>query len=174
MWFKYELHGGAGLGLSKSTVWSRTAQFKILPFTFWEMKTYYHHFSPEDLAITNGLTGGIPQYMEMIEDRFSIEDNIKKNFFITSGYLYEEPTNLIKQELREPATYNAIIRAIATGSSKSSEICTKTDLESSALSTYINKLIGLGIVQKERPVNTSSNRKTIYSIKDSIFRFWYR
>ena len=36
-----------------------------------------------------------------------------ENLFDRSSYLYEEPANLLKQELREPAIYNAIIKAIA-------------------------------------------------------------
>ncbi len=47
------------------------------------------------------------------------------NFFDRSCYLYEEPANLLKQELREPAVYNAIIKAIAEGASRLNEIVTK-------------------------------------------------
>ncbi len=40
--------------------------------------------------------------------------------------------------------------------------------------TYIRNLISLGIVKKETPYGESSGRKTIYSIEDNMFRFWYR
>lgn len=46
--------------------------------------------------------------------------------FDRSGYLFEEPENLLKQELREPGVYNSIITAIAEGASKLNEISTKT------------------------------------------------
>jgi uncharacterized protein len=35
-------------------------------------------------------------------------------------------------------------------------------------------LISLGIVKKERPLLSESNKKTIYLIADQFFRFWYR
>ena len=39
---------------------------------------------------------------------------------------------------------------------------------------YIKNLISLGIVKKETPFGEDSARKTIYSIEDNMFRFWYR
>jgi AAA+ ATPase superfamily predicted ATPase len=80
----------------------------------------------------------------------------------------------LQQEVREPAQYNAVIRAIATGCTKSSEIADRTGLQSSALAVYLRNLISLGIVMKEEPVTGDRKRKTRYRIADSMFRFWYR
>ncbi len=88
--------------------------------------------------------------------------------------MFEEPNNLLKQEVREPATYNAIISAIATGSSKLSDIANKVGVETSVCSVYLKNLISLGIIKKETPITEKSSRKTIYSISDNMFRFWYR
>ena len=78
-------------------------------------------------------------------------------------------------ELREPAIYNAIIRAVATGSSKISEIASKVGIDNAKASNYIDKLIELGIIEKETPAAApKSSRKTIYGIKDGMFRFWYK
>ena len=82
--------------------------------------------------------------------------------------------NLLKQEVREPATYTAIIAAIAAGASRMSEISGKVGEDSSVCSLYIKNLISLGIVRKETPYGEKSSRKTVYSIEDNMFRFWYR
>ena len=162
------------LGYQSPLYGRRTAQLEIKPFNFYEFKAYYKNFSAENLAIVYGITGGIPQYMQFFADNLSLKDNIINIFLKSSGYLYEEPENLLKQEMREPATYNAIIRAIATGASKSSEIASKVGLETSTLANYIDKLLELDLVEKETPIGSKSNRKTIYSIKDTMFTFWYR
>ena len=94
----------------------RTAQMKILPFEFADICHYFKNFSDEDKALIYGIIGGTPQYMLQINDRLSIEENIKNTFLNTTSFLFEEPENLLKQEVREPALYNAIITAIATGS----------------------------------------------------------
>lgn len=163
------------LGYQSPLYGRRTAQFHIRPFTFYEAAAYYKNFSNEDLAVVYGITGGIPLYMSFITDTLSLKDNIINTFLTPSGYMYEEPFNLLNQELREPAMYNAIIRAVATGSSRISEIASKVGIENAAATSYIDKLIELGIIEKEVPAGTAGkSRKSIYGIKDGMFRFWYK
>ena len=163
------------LGYQSPLYGRRTAQFHIRPFTFYEAAAYYKNFSNEDLAVIYGITGGIPLYMSFITDTLSLKDNIINPFLTPSGYMYEEPFNLLNQELREPAMYNAIIRAVATGSSRISEIASKVGIENAAATSYVDKLIELGIMEKEVPAGTAGkSRKSIYGIKDGMFRFWYK
>ena len=162
------------LGYKSPLYGRRTEQMRIQPFGFFETRSFYSGFSPEDLAGIYGITGGVPQYLALMDDALSLADNIKRNFMEPSAYLFEEPSNLLKQEVREPAGYNAILRAIATGSSKNAEIASKVSMESSACSAYLGNLISLGIVKKETPIMEKSTRKTLYSISDNMFRFWYR
>lgn len=152
----------------------RTAQLKIKPFDFFESCCYFTKFSNMDKALAYGIIGGTPQYLAQIDDSLSIEDNIKNTHLNPTSSIFEEPNNLLKQEVREPAIYNAVITAIATGCSKMNEISNKVGEDTSICSSYIKNLITLGIVKKESPYGEKSSRKTIYSIEDNIFRFWYR
>lgn len=52
--------------------------------------------------------------MESAPEFRSYDDDLLDNFFDRSSYLYEEPGNLLKQAPREPAIYNAIIKAISS------------------------------------------------------------
>ena len=152
----------------------RTAQMKILPFDFEETCRYFKNFSSEDNALIYGIVGGTPQYLLQMNDKQSIEDNIKNTYLNPVSFLFEEPTNLLKQEVREPAIYTAIITAIATGASRMSEIATKVGEDTNVCTSYIKNLMNLGIVQKETPYGEKNSRKTIYYIEDNMFRFWYR
>ena len=162
------------LGYKSPLFGRRTCQYKIMPFNYFEIKDYYKKFTDTDLAVIYGITGGILLYMSLMNDNLSVEENIKTNFLVPNAYLFEEPTNLIKQECRDPAQYNSIIKAIATGSSRMSEICSKTGLDTGLTTSYLHKLMSLDIVKKEMPFGTDSSRKTIYALEDSMFRFWYR
>lgn len=152
----------------------RTAQIKLLPFDFEETCRYLADMSGEDKALMYGAVGGTPQYLLQVSDKLSVEENIKNTYLNPISFLYEEPTNLLKQEVREPAIYTAIITAIATGASRMADISTKVGEDTSVCTTYIKNLISLGIVQKETPYGEKASRKTIYSIADNMFRFWYR
>lgn len=109
-----------------------------------------------------------------MDDRLSVEDNIKNTFLNPISFLYEEPANLLKQEVREPAIYTAIITAIAAGASRMSEISSKVGEDTNVCSAYIKNLINLGIVKKETPYGEKASRKSVYSIEDNMFRFWHR
>ncbi len=152
----------------------RTAQMKILPFNFEETCNYFKKFSDEDKALIYGFVGGTPQYLLQMNDNLSVEDNIKNTFLNPISFLYEEPVNLLKQEVREPAIYTAIITAIAGGASRMSEISGKVGEDTNVCSTYLKTLINLGIVQKETPYGEKESRKSVYSIEDNMFRFWHR
>ena len=163
------------LGYQSPLYGRRTAQFKILPFDYPQARDFFGaSFSNVDTAVLYGVTGGVPLYMSLIDKNASVAENIMSNFLKPTGYLFEEPGNLIKQECREPAQYNAIVRAIANGASKLSEISSKVGLETSLCSTYISKLISIGIVKKERPFRDEASKRTVYLLEDSMFRFWYR
>jgi AAA+ ATPase superfamily predicted ATPase len=162
------------LGYKSPLYGRRTAQFKVQPVDFFESRRYFESFTDIDMALIYGIVGGTPQYLLQMNDMLSVEENIKNTFLKASSYLFEEPNNLLKQELREPATYNAIIAAIAEGSTKLSDISDKVDEETSACSVYLKNLISLGIVKKEIPIAEKTRRKTTYVIADNMFRFWYR
>ena len=152
----------------------RTAQMKILPFDFEETCRYFENFTDEEKAYVYGIVGGTPQYLLQMNDKLSIEDNIKNTFLNPNSTLFEEPENLLKQEVREPALYNAIITAIATGASRMSEIAGKVGESTNICSAYVKNLISLGIIEKETPYGEKASRKAVYSIADNMFRFWYR
>ncbi len=152
----------------------RTAQLKIKPFDFWEVCRCFPKLPNLDKALIYGIVGGTPQYLMLLDDNLSMEENIKNTYLNPSSPIFEEPNNLLKQEVREPAIYNAIITAIAAGSSKMNEISGKINENTSVCAIYIKNLITLGIIKKEAPYGEKSSRKTIYSIEDNMFRFWYR
>lgn len=162
------------LGYNSPLYGRRTAQLKIKPFDFFESLAYFKKFDYYETALLYGIIGGTPQYLLQMDDTKSIEQNVKNTLLNPNSFLFEEPTNLLKQEVREQSTYNAIISAIANGASRLSDIANKVGEDTSKCSMYLKNLISLGIIRKERPMLETSNKKTVYSIEDPLFRFWYR
>ena len=162
------------LGYESPLYGRRTAQFKIQALTYKEIVAFNPKLTAEQQSLIYGITGGIPHYINKLNVTDSIDSALLENLFDSSGYLFEEPENLLKQELREPAVYNSIITAIAGGASRANEISTKVGIESAKCAKYINVLLDLGILKRETPITEKEGKKTIYSIGDNFFRFWYR
>lgn len=162
------------LGYESPLYGRRTAQFKILPLPYREARTFWAETDPVDAATYYGITGGIPAYLELIDPTISVRKNIERLFLTPSGFLFEEPTNLLLQECRNPDQYDAIIQAIAAGRSRLSEIASLTGIPESNTRTYLVKLQTLGIVKRELPFGVASSKRAIYALADHMFRFWYR
>ena len=124
-----------------------------------ETAVFHPNLSEEDNALIYGIAGGVPHYINKLDVRDSVDEALMENLFDRSSYLYEEPANLLKQELREPAIYNAIIKAIAEGASRLNDITTKVGEENSVVAKYLKTLIDLGIVKKKTPITEKPGKK---------------
>lgn len=161
------------LGYQSPLYGRRTAQFKVEPFDYWDTARWFPGRPREEQAILYGVTGGVPLYLEQFSPRGALREELLEHFFSRSAMLFEEPGNLLKQELREPERYNSIITAVAEGRSKLSEIASAVGLETGACSRYVDSLVELGILCRETPVTEPRSRRPVYQIGDPFFRFWY-
>lgn len=164
------------LGYKSPLYGRRSAQIKLKPFDLKEAREMLPKMNKENAFIMNTVTGGIPQYLTYMSDEKTLQENITENFLTNSGRLFNEPNSLLQQELREPANYNSIINALASGASRLNVIATKVGMGTGTVIKYISNLIELGIVERKLPVtevDKPRSKKTIYGISDGMFRFWY-
>lgn len=162
------------LGYKSPLYGRRTSQFKINAFNYLESGDFVNSYSDKEKSIVFGLTNGVAEYLTFFDENLSLKENIINIFLKPNGRLYEEPLNLLKQELRQPKFYNDILFSISSGASKLNEISTKLNVVSGGLGHYLNSLIELGIIEKKTPVLNRKTKRPIYVIKDTMFLFWYK
>ena len=151
----------------------RTGQWRLEPMTVGEAGGFLPGYDAVDLIRAYGVVGGIPAYLEQFEPDVDLASNVERNVLSKGAFLYEEPEFLLRQELREPTTYMAILEAMAAGASRVTEIANEIDKPASSLSRYLDKLERLALVERETPV-TDSNRRGVYRLTDHFLRFWFR
>lgn len=165
------------LGYQSPLYGRRTLQLKLEPFSFKEARQMLTDFGKEEAFELYAIAGGIPQYLSYFAKKRTVKQAIIDCFLQKDGRLFEEPSNLLKQELREPANYNSIIAAIANGASRLNDIAMKTKIANTSIKSYLNNLMELEIVQRVVPateIGKGKTKKAIYQIRDGMFRFWYR
>ena len=162
------------LGYQSPLYGRRTAQFHIEPFDYYDAGKFFPDVSCEEKMLAYAVCGGIPQYLNALTGYDTIMEAIYESFLKKSGVLYEEPENLLKQELREPAVYNTLIASIADGATRLNEISTKAGEDNKKCSKYLKTLLDLHIIRKEFPYSVKTERNGIYILCDNMFRFWYR
>jgi uncharacterized protein len=151
----------------------RTGQWRLEPMTITEAAGFFPTYDAVELIQTYGVLGGIPAYLEQFDPNLDLPTNVEQHVLSRGAFLYEEPEFLLRQELREPATYMAILESIADGASRVSEIANEIGKRASGLSRYLQNLERLALVEREHPV-TDPGGRSVYRLTDHFLRFWFR
>ncbi len=155
----------------------RTGQIFLKPFPFVMTRKFFPLLSFSRCLEIYSIAGGNPSYLKRFNSRISLDRNIKENILQPEAFLYNEVEFILREGLREPRNYLAILKAIALSRNKVSEIVNETALPKSMLHKYLFVLEDLHILQKEVPVtekNPLKSRKGIYKLQDQFFKFWFR
>ena len=155
---------------------------KLKEFTFLELVKRFPDMSVEKTIYANAILGGVPEYLNVWNEKSSVKENILRLFLRKDAPLLYGAESFLKRELRELGAYNAILAAMAAGRNKLNDIYARTGFSRAKISVYIKNLIELDVVEKVFSFDASENatqvhanvQKGLYRIKDNYLRFWYR
>lgn len=155
----------------------RTGQILVNPMNFANSWKFFPKKSFAEFMSVYSITDGMPSYLLQIDGTLSIKNNIEKKIFVPTEFLHNEVEFMLKEELREPKNYLAILKAISWGKRKFGEIVNDTGLEKNIITKYLNTLERLCLIEKKIPVTEKrpeKSRKGLYAISDNFFRFWFQ
>lgn len=155
----------------------RTGQIRLKQIPY----AYYDRFFPDldeqTRILYYAVTGGVPKYIELFHPCADIDTAILQNVMTPQSFLYEEPEFLLRQEVQDVGSYFSIIRAIASGNMRISDIASALSLPATSLSKPLKTLCDLDILEREVPPtekNIETSKKGQYRIKDNFLTFWFR
>lgn len=154
----------------------RTATIDLKPLEVADARQFFPDYDPETAITAWSIYGGTPYYLQTIDPDQSLGANVQQAVLSERGLLYSEPEFLLRTELRQPNTYFSILRALAHGRRTPNEIAGMAGVESGSLSTYLQKLRRLRLVERHIPVTESptASKRGRYRIAAPLFRFWFR
>ena len=148
----------------------RTAQIRLEPFDYVDAAEMTGA-EPERALELYALVGGVPLYLEQLDGMRTVRWNIANRMLGLGRFLYAEPENFMLQEVSSPASYNAVVSAIAHGRPRPSEIADATGLAAPNVIEYLKTLCELGVVRRDTPVGKANKKQVVYRISDGLFRF---
>jgi len=155
----------------------RTGSLEIKEMSFDSLREFFPNADFHKLVEIYGVAGTIPAYLERMNPNASIYQNISEVVLNRGSFLYNEVEFLLREELREPRNYFVILRSIAQGKRKLSEIINDTGFEKSHLSRYLDILRSIKLIEKEVPVTEKypeKSRMGLYKLHDRFFAFWFK
>ena len=120
--------------------------------------------------------GGVPRYWELRENYDSLYDAIEHLMLTSEGTLYDEPSKLLYDEMRDTVQASSILSFIGNGANKLSEIAARAEKQATDITPHLSRLRELGFINKEIPFGESEkkSKKGLYHISDPLLRFHYR
>jgi uncharacterized protein len=161
--------------LAGSLYGRRTGQLKLEPFNGRESALFHPGYTAEDKVRAYSVCGGIPYYLERFHDRRPLAEHLLTEVFERIGLLHDEAELMLRQSIADPANHIAVLRSIAHGHDKNSDIVSRPGLTPAHVTKVVTSLERLGLAATLRPITASPRaKKTAYSIADQFLRFHYR
>ncbi|KPA18202.1 ArsR family transcriptional regulator [Candidatus Magnetomorum sp. HK-1] len=133
-------------------------------------------YSPEQIVETYSITGGVPKYLEMWDDRKTVLKNIEDIILSPVTIFRQEAIFLIQDEIPEPRTYLAILEAIGRGIRTSADISKKTGIPINHMGKYLRTLLDLRFIRRLITLdaqNYANTRLSRYEIRDAFMKFYF-
>ncbi|PLS30198.1 ATPase [Bifidobacterium margollesii] len=164
------------LGRKSPLYGRRTAQIHLLPFDYADAAKFLPNISAQERILFYAAFGGTPYYLARLQERDGFEANVLRLMFDSLGALREEPMMLLREELREPASYYSILLAIAGGNATPKLIAEHAGVDADSIGAYLKTLVGLQLIERKVPFgdDPSKSRKGMYVVSDPFFAYWFR
>jgi AAA+ ATPase superfamily predicted ATPase len=156
-----------------------TGQWHLQPLSFAALHEFLPDWSIQERVAAYAVVGGVPAYLEWLDPSLSLSENIRDVVLAPGSMFIAEPTFLLYDEVREPSTHLAILKAIGAGNHALSEISNAALVSRSHLSAYLARLRDLRLVERRLPVTVPPGRRRRsrsgrYHLLDPYFRFYVR
>ncbi len=155
-----------------------TREIELMPFTLKECEDFLNEknviFSRYDIVQLYMTVGGIPFYLDKIDNRFSLPQNIDRLFFTKGASLKREFGMLFKSTFKNPNFVMDIVKLLSRkniGYSRSEIIKELKTEDGEVISNALNALSSSGFIIKYRPL-TSDRKTLLYKLIDPFCLFY--
>lgn len=132
--------------------------------------------SAEEAFVQYSLWGGIPRYWQLSEREGNLENAARNLMLMPDGNLTDEPSRLLRDDLRDLVLSRTLLSVIGSGVNRLSEIAARVGRKATELSLPLRRLIDMGYVEREIPFGESpkGGKRSIYKICDQFMSSYYR
>lgn len=152
----------------------------VQPFTLPEVyKFKFKTWSKDEVVLLYMLVGGIPYYLQQIDEKKGFIHAINSALFLKSSIFLEEVNEILRIEFNKSSveTVKTILREFGQKGTQQYKIEDKTFLSKSSISETIEKLTDYSIVFSDKPINFKKikNQAGItYYFKDFFLHTYYQ
>lgn len=175
-----QLSAMAALGAESQPLYGRfNGGVSLLqPLRYDEVAAFYAGqplYGTSETLTMYGVLGGAPRYHALVNVARPMAQEVVDVLLRPQSPLENEVRFLLgSQQIRDPAPYNAVLGAIAGGTTQYGQILNAAGVERGSLPHLLRTLGDLGWIRRELPFDETSDRRALYRIADPFLAFWYR
>jgi hypothetical protein len=156
-----------------------TAQWHLGALPFASLTEFFPAWRAEERVALYAIAGGVPAYLRWLDPEQGLLGNLRNRILSPGGMFLAEPPFLLSDEVREPAHYLSVLRAIGAGAHTLNEISDRCFIPRTSANVYLSNLQELRLVERRLPVTLkreqrARSRAGRYHLSDPYFRFYFR
>lgn len=156
-----------------------TAQWRLDPLPFSSLAEFFPKWDADARVAAYAMLGGIPAYLNWLDPDMDLIGNIRQVILNPGSMFLAEPAFLMYDEVREPSSYLAILKAIGSGAHTLTEISERSFIPTTSVNFYLNTLQELYLVERRLPVTQPKaergrSKSGRYHLSDPYFRFYFQ
>lgn len=158
----------------KNPLHGRFDKLVLNPLPFGETRGFMPTLDVTEQFERFAVAGGMPRYLHALSGG-NWDTTLATKIIDSNAPLFNEPVSLLQSELRETATYLAILNALSVKPAHVGSISQEVGLDSKTLSPYLDNLRAMRLAAKRMPVGADpTSRSGQWECLDHFVRFWFR
>ncbi len=156
----------------------KTLEMCLSPLSPTEAGRFISHRSNREKALLYMTLGGVPKYLEQIDERLSVRKNLNQLCFSADGFFLTEYETLFKEQFRSLKVYGAIVASLATAPASLSELGERIGVsKGGGFGDQLQNLVRAQFVREYKPLRigrTAGTRTRLYKLIDPFLLFYFR
>lgn len=151
-----------------------TSILYLKPFDYYDASKFFPNSTSEQKLEWYSCFGGIPFYLNMIDPKESLQNNLERLLIPSGSILENEIVLQMNSELSKIQGLNGILSSIGQGLHSFKDLNKQYAGSHSGVNYSLNKLLNMDLVEKSAPINDPNNAKQrAYYIADNLLDFYY-
>jgi uncharacterized protein len=165
--------------INSSALYGRiTTEIHLQPFKLPDTKEMLPGRDTDEILLAQMLSGGMPQYLELLSSAPSIQLGLQALAFKPSGHYTDEYRRIFASHFGRSPVFEAIVRALAArpmGLMREELVEDAKLSPGGQLTEYLRDLESAGFVAVERPLHRDNDTRELkYCISDTYLSFYFQ
>jgi AAA+ ATPase superfamily predicted ATPase len=156
----------------KSPLRGRLTPLAVRALRFKEAQAFISARTPKERIERFGVGGGMSLYLDELGSGGALRERVCSRVLDSRGPLFNDPREVLEEELRQPGVYFSILEELAYGQKARASLAPALGLPVTDLSAYLKILQDMQLIERIEPVAGTGELR--YRIADSFLRFWFR